>query len=142
MKILECVPNISEGRDPDRISAIREEFKRHPKVKLLDVSSDKDHNRSVFTFLGPPSEVKQAALSFAVKAIELIDMRSHQGGHPRIGAVDVVPFVPIQGIEMREAVEVAREFGRELGKRGMPVYFYEEAAASLERRELPSIRKG
>jgi len=142
MKILECVPNISEGRDQAKISAIKEEFSKHPKVRLLDVSSDQDHNRTVFTFLGGPSEVKEAALSFASKAIDLIDMRGHRGGHPRIGAVDVVPFVPVQGIEMREAVEVARSFGKELGKRGIPVYFYEEAAASPERRDLPTIRKG
>ena len=142
MKVLECVPNISEGRDQKKISSIQEEFKRHPKVKLLDVSSDKDHNRTVFTFLGEPSDVKEAALSFAIRAIELIDMKQHRGGHPRIGAVDVVPFVPIQGVEMREAVEVARSFGKELGKRRVPVYFYEEAATSPERRDLPTIRKG
>ncbi len=142
MKILECVPNISEGRDPDRISSITEEIKKHPKVKLLDVSSDKDHNRSVFTFLGEPQDVKEAALSFSSKAIELIDMRSHRGGHPRMGAVDVVPFIPIQGIEMKEAVDAAREFGKELGERGISVFFYEEAALSPERKELPYIRKG
>jgi glutamate formiminotransferase len=142
MRILECVPNISEGRDPEKISAIQEEFKNHPKVRLLDVSSDRDHSRSVFTFLGEPSDVKEAALSFALRAIDLIDMQGHQGGHPRIGAVDVVPFVPIQGVEMAEAVRIAHEFGKELGKWGVPVYFYEEAARSLGRRELPSIRKG
>jgi glutamate formiminotransferase / 5-formyltetrahydrofolate cyclo-ligase len=142
MKILECVPNISEGRDPDKIFVIKEAFKKHPEVKLLDVSSDRDHNRTVFTFLGAPSDVKKAALSFAVQAVELIDMRGHRGGHPRIGAVDVVPFVPVQGVEMREAVEIAREFGRELGRRGVSVYFYEEAATTPERRDLPFIRKG
>ncbi len=142
MRILECVPNISEGRDSEKISAVSEAFKGHPAVKLLDVSSDKDHNRTVFTFLGEPSDVKEAALSFAVRAIDLIDMRGHRGGHPRIGAVDVVPFVPVQGVEMAEAVEIARQFGKELGKRGVPVYFYEEAATSQERRDLPSIRKG
>jgi glutamate formiminotransferase / 5-formyltetrahydrofolate cyclo-ligase len=142
MKILECVPNISEGQDLNKIASIAEEIKKHPKVKLLDVSSDKDHNRSVFTFLGEPSDVKEAALSFALKATELIDMQIHHGGHPRIGAVDVVPFVPIQGIEMREAVEGAWEFGRELGKKGITVYFYEEAATLPERKELPFIRKG
>ena len=142
MKILECVPNISEGRDPHRISSITEEIKKHPKVKLLDVSSDKDHNRSVFTFLGEPPDVKEAALSFSLKAVELIDMRGHRGGHPRMGAVDVVPFIPIQGIEMKEAVEVARDFGKELGKRGISVYFYEEAAITPERKELPHVRKG
>ena len=142
MKILECVPNISEGRDPYRISSMTEEIKKHPKVKLLDVSSDKDHNRSVFTFLGEPPDVKEAALSFSLKAVELIDMRGHRGGHPRMGAVDVVPFIPIQGIEMKEAVDVAREFGKKLGERGIPVFFYEEAAIFPERKELPSIRKG
>ncbi len=142
MRILECVPNISEGRDSEKISVIREVFKRHPAVKLLDVSSDRDHNRTVFTFLGEPTDVKEAALSFALKAIDVIDMRSHRGGHPRVGAVDVVPFVPVQGMEMAEAVETARQFGKELGKRGVPVYFYEEAATSPERRNLPSIRKG
>jgi glutamate formiminotransferase len=142
MKILECVPNISEGRDPGKIASIAEEVRKHPGVKLLDVSSDKDHNRSVFTFLGEPSEVREAALSFAMKAIGLIDMQGHRGGHPRIGAVDVVPFVPVQGVEMKEAVEVARRFGKELGRRGISVYFYEEAAASPGRRELPHIRKG
>ena len=103
MRILECVPNISEGRDPEKISAIQEEFKNHPKVRLLDVSSDRDHSRSVFTFLGEPSDVKEAALSFALRAIDLIDMQGHQGGHPRIGAVDVVPFVPIQGVKIGRA---------------------------------------
>ena len=142
MKILECVPNISEGQDLNKIASIAEEIKKHPKVKLLDVSSDKDHNRSVFTFLGEPSDVGEAALSLALKATELIDMQIHHGGHPRIGAVDVVPFVPIQGIEMREAVEVAWDFGRELGKKGIAVYFYEEAATQPERKELPFIRKG
>jgi len=142
MKILECVPNVSEGRDPVKISAIKEAFRRHPGVNLLDVSSDPDHNRSVFTFLGEPWDVKDAALSFALKAIELVDMESHHGAHPRLGAVDVVPFVPVQGVEMREAVEVARAFGKELGRKGIPVYFYEEAASLPERRDLPAIRKG
>jgi len=142
VRLLECVPNISEGRDQKKISLIGEELKKVKGVKLLDVSSDKDHNRSVFTFIGEPKAVKDAAFSFALKAIELIDMRQHQGAHPRLGAVDVVPFIPIQGVEMEEAVHVAREFGRELGKRGVPIFFYEEAAASPERKDLPSIRKG
>lgn len=142
MRLLECVPNISEGKDQEKITSIAEEVKRHKGVKLLDISSDKDHNRSVFTFIGEPAAVKSAASSMALKAIELIDMRVHRGGHPRLGAVDVVPFVPIQGVEMKEAVEVAREFGRELGERRIPVFFYEEAATSLERKDLPSIRKG
>ncbi len=142
MRLLECVPNISEGRDPDKISAISEEILKHPKVKLLNVSSDRDHHRSVFTFVGEPEAVKEAALSFALKAIELIDMREHRGEHPRLGAVDVVPFVPIHGVEMEKAVEIAREFGKEMGKRNVPVFYYEEAAFRTERKELPTIRKG
>jgi len=142
MRLLECVPNISEGRDQNKIAIIAEEVKTHKGVKLLDVSSDRDHHRSVFTFIGEPLAVKDAALSMVLKAINLIDMREHRGGHPRIGAVDVVPFVPIQGVEMAEAVQSAREFGNELGRRGLSVYFYEEAATRPERKELPSIRKG
>jgi glutamate formiminotransferase len=142
MRLLECVPNISEGRDQDKIASIAEEVKKQKGVKLLDISSDKDHNRSVFTFIGGPEAVKDAALFFALRAIELIDMREHRGGHPRLGAVDVVPFVPIQGVEMEEAVQVARAFGKALGKKGISVFFYEEAATSPERKDLPSIRKG
>ncbi|MCJ7705211.1 MAG: glutamate formimidoyltransferase [Desulfobacterales bacterium] len=142
MRLLECVPNISEGRDPDKIASIAEEVIKHKKVRLLNISSDKDHHRSVFTFVGEPEEVKEAALSFALKAIDLIDMREHKGEHPRLGAVDVVPFVPIHGVEMEEAVRIAREFGKELGRREVPIFFYEEAALRTERRELPAIRKG
>jgi glutamate formiminotransferase len=142
MKLLECIPNISEGRDEKKIALITEEVNQGKGVKLLDVSSDKDHHRSVLTFIGEPEVVKDAALSMAVRAIELIDMREHHGAHPRLGAVDVVPFVPIQGVEMKEAVEVAHELGKELGKKGVPVFYYEEAATSPDRRDLPSIRRG
>jgi len=142
MRLLECVPNISEGRDLGKITSIAEEVRKHKGVKLLDYSSDKDHHRSVFTFIGEPEAIKDAAFSLAMKAIDLIDMRVHQGGHPRLGAVDVVPFVPIQGVEMEEVIQIAHEFGKGLGKRGIPIYFYEEAATSQERKDLPSIRKG
>ncbi len=142
MKILECVPNISEGRDQKKITAIADTLKKREGVRLLDISSDVDHNRSVLTFLGEPAAVKDAVLSFALKSIELIDMREHRGAHPRLGAVDVVPFIPIQGMEMAEAVQIAREFGKELGEKGIPVFFYEEAATSPGRRDLPNIRKG
>jgi len=142
MRLLECVPNISEGKDPEKIALIAGEVKKHKGVRLLNVSSDKDHHRSVFTFIGEPLTVKEAALSLAMKAIELIDMRTHRGGHPRLGSVDVVPFVPIQGMEMQEAVQLARAFGKELGSKGISIFFYEEAAASPERRDLPLIRKG
>ena len=142
MRLLECVPNISEGRNEKKIALITEEVKQCKGVKLLDVSSDKDHHRSVLTFIGEPERIKGAALSMALKAIELIDMREHHGAHPRLGAVDVVPFIPIQGVGMNEAVEVARELGKELGRKGVPVFYYEEAATSPGRRDLPSIRKG
>jgi glutamate formiminotransferase len=142
MRLLECVPNISEGRDQEKIAFIAEEVRKQNKVKLLDCSSDRDHDRSVFTFIGEPEAVKDAALSLAMKALDLIDMKKHRGDHPRLGAVDVVPFIPIQGVEMEEAVQIAREFGRGLGKRGIPVFFYEEAATRPERKDLPSFRKG
>ncbi len=142
MRLLECVPNISEGRDQDKITSMAEEVKKHKGVRLLDFSSDKDHHRSVFTFIGEPEAIKDVAFSLTMKAIDLIDMREHKGGHPRLGAMDVVPFVPIQGVEMEEAVQIAREFGKGLGKRGIPVFFYEEAAVQPERKDLPSIRKG
>jgi glutamate formiminotransferase len=96
----------------------------------------------VFTFIGEPEATKDAAFSLAMKAFDLIDMREHKGDHPRLGAVDVVPFVPVQGVEMEEAVQIAHEFGKGLGKRGIPVFFYEEAATRPERKDLPSIRKG
>jgi glutamate formiminotransferase len=142
MRLLECIPNVSEGRDPEKITLMAEEVRTNKDVRLLDVSSDKDHHRSVFTFIGPPEGIRDAALSLSMKAIELIDMRGHRGGHPRVGAVDVVPFVPIQGLEMKEAVQISREFGRDLGRRGVPVFYYEESATSPERRELPFLRKG
>ncbi len=142
MKLLECVPNISEGRDQEKIASLAEEVKKHKGVKLLDFSSDKDHHRSVFTFIGDPESIKDAVFSLAMKAVDLIDMREHKGGHPRLGAVDVVPFVPIQGMEMEEAVQIAHEFGKGLGRRGIPVFFYEEAATHPERKDLPSVRKG
>jgi glutamate formiminotransferase len=142
MRLLECIPNISEGRDQSRIASIAKEVKKVKKVKLLSVSSDKDHHRSVLTFIGEPKAVKEAALAMALKAIEVIDMREHRGAHPRLGAVDVLPFVPIQEVEMEEADQIARELGRDLGKRGISVFFYEASATSPERRDLPSIRKG
>jgi len=143
MKVLECVPNFSEGRDRAKIEEIVDHIRRTDGVKLLDYSWDEDHNRSVVTIVGEPERVYEAALKACLKAIELIDMRRHSGAHPRLGAVDVVPFVPIRGVEMAEAVEIAHRFGKELGERaGVPIYFYEEAALRPERRELPAIRKG
>jgi len=143
MKILECVPNFSEGRDERKVEQVVEEVRRTSGVKLLDYFSDQDHNRTVVTFLGEPGPVQEAALKASLKALELIDMRAHKGGHPRIGAVDVVPFVPIRGMEMSEAAHIAREMGRELGEAGqVPIYFYGEAATDPKRKKLAHIRKG
>jgi len=143
MKILECVPNFSEGRDESKVERIVEEIRNTSGVKLLDYFSDQDHNRTVVTFLGEPAAVKEAALKASLKALELIDMRVHRGGHPRLGAVDVVPFVPVRGMAMSEAAHLSQEMGRELGEAGeLPVYFYGEAATDPKRKKLSDIRKG
>ena len=142
MAVLMCVPNISEGQDAAVIEAVAETIRAVPEVKLLDYSADAHHNRTVFTFLGQPEVVLQAAQAMTRIALERIDMRRHHGAHPRLGAVDVVPFVPVRGMEMGAAVEIARRFGRFVGALGIPVYYYEEAATRPERRNLAEIRKG
>jgi glutamate formiminotransferase len=142
MKILECVPNISEGTDLELVEQVVEQIRQVEGVKVLDYSSDADHNRSVLTYLGQPEAVLRATKAMALKALELIDMSHHRGSHPRMGAVDVVPFIPIRGVELDEAIEIARQFGRFLGERGVPVYYYEDAAARPERVNLAQIRKG
>jgi len=143
MKILECVPNISEGRNPKVISEILSSLDKFKTVKCLNVSSDADHNRSVITLLGPPEAVPGAMLALALSAMAHIDMRVHRGGHPRIGAVDVVPFIPIRNMAMEEAVEIAREFGKTLAeKAAVPVYYYEEAALRGDRKNLADVRRG
>ncbi len=142
MKTLQCVPNFSEGRDPNFLRELQAVLARHP-VKVLDLSMNKDHNRADATFLGAPEAVETAAMAVASRALELIDMRTHKGSHPRMGAVDVVPFVPMRGMTMAEAVEIARRFGRAFAERqGIPVFFYEEACTSEARRSLSDIRKG
>ncbi len=141
-KILLCEPNVSEGRDLELVQQILVQVLRVPGVKLLHSSSDPDHNRSVFTYLGEPGAVLEATKAMTAKALELIDMRKHYGSHPRMGAVDVVPFIPVREITIEEAVEVAREFGKFLGALGVPVYYYQDAATRPERRDLPTIRKG
>jgi len=143
MKIIECVPNVSEGRNRQTIDAVAEMISRTPGVKLLDVCADGDHHRSVFTFIGRPEDVVRAALTALTGALDRIDMSTHRGVHPRIGAVDVVPFVPLKGAAMKDAVEAAHRFGHAFGeKNGVPVYFYGAAARSPQRRELPDIRRG
>jgi glutamate formiminotransferase / 5-formyltetrahydrofolate cyclo-ligase len=140
--VLLCEPNISEGRDRALVERVVDRVRVEPEVRLIDYSSDPDHNRSVLTYLGEPEAVLRVTQAMAVETFELIDMRTHHGSHPRQGAVDVVPFIPIRGVETAEAVEIARRFGRFAGSLGVPVYYYEDAATRPERRSLPDIRKG
>lgn len=142
-KLVECIPNFSEGRNKEVVEKIVDEVRRIEGVKLLDYSSDKDHNRSVVTFVGTPEAVKEAAFNACKKAAELIDMRVHKGEHPRVGATDVIPFVPISEVTMQDCVEIAREVGKRIGEElNIPVYLYEEAATSPHRQNLADIRKG
>ena len=142
-QLIECVPNYSEGRRQDVIEAIVEPFRRHPGCVLLDYRADKDHNRLVVSLVGQPAPIQDALIESALAAKDKIDLEQHQGGHPRIGAVDVIPFIPIRNMDMEGCVEIARSFGRRFHKEtGIPVYFYEEAALRPERRGLEVIRKG
>jgi len=141
-KVLLCEPNISEGINLGLVEDVLNQVRQVEGVKILDVSSDADHNRSVFTYLGEPDAVLQATKALAQKAFERIDMRQHHGSHPRMGALDVAPFIPVRNMEIKEAVEIARQFGRFVGGLGVPVYYYEEAATRPEREKLPDIRKG
>jgi len=139
---LECVPNVSEGRRPDVVARLAAAASA-PGVQLLDVSSDPDHNRSVLTLAGEPEDLIAGLLALYEAALAEIDLRRHEGVHPRIGAVDVVPFVPLGETPMAVAVAAARRLAPEVGSRfGLPVYLYEEAAARPERRSLASIRRG
>ncbi|MFH1124817.1 MAG: glutamate formimidoyltransferase [Pseudomonadota bacterium] len=142
-QLIECVPNYSEGRRPEVIEAIVEPFRRRPGCILLDYRADQDHNRLVVSLVGQPEPIQAALIESARVAIKHIDLEKHRGGHPRIGAVDVIPFIPIEHIEMNACVQIAREFGKRFHKEtGVPVYFYEEAALRPERRNLEVIRKG
>ena len=139
--LVECVPNVSEGRRAEVISKIAAAVAGVPGVRLLDQTSDADHHRSVFTFAGDPDAVTAAAHALVDVSLSEIDMRTHKGEHPRLGAVDVVPFVPIGGITMEECVALARRFGRDVAQRhGVPVYFYANAATRPERTKLGDIR--
>lgn len=140
--VLMCEANVSEGRRTEVVAELVEAVRGTPGVKVADFSSDPDHHRSVLTFLGPPEAVLEAAQAMAEIALERIDMREHAGEHPRMGALDVVPFIPLRELEPGDAVEIARRFGRFLGERGVPVYYYEDAATRPERVALPAIRKG
>jgi glutamate formiminotransferase/formiminotetrahydrofolate cyclodeaminase len=142
-RIVECVPNFSEGRDAAKIDAIIVAMLEVPGVHLLDRESDADHNRSVVTLAGEPEPVAEAALRGVGKAAELIDLTKHSGAHPRMGATDVVPFIPVEGVSIEDCVALAKKVGREIWERyKIPVYFYEAAAQRPERANLESIRRG
>jgi glutamate formiminotransferase len=143
MAIIESVPNVSEGRRPETLERLAAAVRRTAGVRLLDYSSDASHNRSVFTLVGDASSVKAATLALFESAVAEIDLRSHQGAHPRVGAVDVVPFVPIEGATMADCVALAKEVAAEVAARfGVPVFLYEEAADNPRRRNLEDIRRG
>lgn len=142
-KIVQCVPNFSEGRDKQKIEQIVNPFRTTEGVKLLNYSNDEDHNRLVVTILGEPQAVKTALLEAFGIAVELIDMTKHEGQHPRMGAVDVVPFIPIRNMEMDEAIELSKEVAEEIGSRyKVPVFLYEKSASAPHRENLAKIRKG
>ena len=141
--IIECVPNISEGRESAAIGEIAAAVRGAAGVRLLDVSSDPAHNRSVLTFVGDAPALRAGVRALFEAALARIDLRRHAGEHPRMGAVDVVPFIPIRGASMEDCVALSKEIGAEIAERfGVPVYLYEESASSETRRNLAEIRKG
>ena len=142
-QLVECVPNFSEGRDQGLLNILRETITQVSGVRLLDVQSDGDHNRSVFTFVAPPEAAAQAAFLAVKKASELIDLRTHKGEHPRMGATDVVPFVPVTDCTINDCVALARKLGERIGAElGIPVFLYGKAASRPDRERLPDVRKG
>jgi len=142
-RIVECVPNVSEGRRAEVIEAVADEVRRTEGVRLLNIQSDQSHNRSVITFAGSPAAAAEAAFALCARAVALIDMNAHHGEHPRLGAVDVVPFVPIAEVTMDEAVRLALALGARIWEvLRVPVYFYAQAAQRPERVRLPDIRRG
>ncbi len=142
-KIIQCVPNFSEGRDKEVVEKIVDEIRVIEGVKLLDYSMDKDHNRSVVTFIGEPEKVIEAAFNATKVAAELIDMTTHEGGHPRMGATDVIPLVPIADVTMEECVEYSKKLGKRIGEElNIPVFLYEKSATSSNRENLADVRRG
>jgi glutamate formiminotransferase len=140
--IIECVPNISEGRDAGAVAAVAAAVRGAPGARLLDVSSDASHNRSVLTLVGDREGVRAAVLALLDAAVPRIDLTKHRGEHPRMGAVDVVPFIPIRGATVEDCVALSREVGEEIGRRGIPVYLYEDSASAEHRRNLADVRRG
>ena len=142
-KIMECVPNFSEGRDLDKIDKIVNPIRGKKDVKLLGYQRDEDHNRLVVTAIGEPVAMKKAVGEAMGVAIDLIDMRKHKGQHPRMGAIDVVPFIPVRNISMTEAIEFSKDVAKEAAEKyALPVFLYEESATAPERQNLATIRKG
>jgi glutamate formiminotransferase len=142
-KIVECVPNFSEGRNVEIIEKIVDEVRLVKDVTLLDYAPDEDHNRTVVTFVGSPEGVLEAAFNLTKKATELINMENHKGGHPRMGATDVIPFIPVDNIKMSECIDLAERLGEKLATElNIPIYLYESAAKTPERQNLSNIRKG
>ena len=142
-KILECVPNFSEGRDRKIVEQIIDPFRKTDGVKLLDFQTDEDHNRSVVTVVGNPDALKLAVVESMGIAIDLIDMRTHSGQHPRMGAIDVVPFIPVKNITVDEAITVSKAVAKQVADaHRLPVFLYEQSAAKPERRNLATVRKG
>ena len=143
MAVIECVPNISEGRRLDVVTRLADALRTTSGVHVLDVQSDATHNRSVLTLAGDRASLREAIVRLYDEALRAIDLRSHQGEHPRLGAVDVCPFIPIESISMDACVELAKETAADVARRfGLPVYLYEEAATSPARRNLEDIRRG
>jgi glutamate formiminotransferase / 5-formyltetrahydrofolate cyclo-ligase len=141
--LIECIPNVSEGRRSEIIAAMASALRAIPGVRLLDHSSDPSHNRSVFTLAGDAAGIERAVLALFERAVADVDLRGHTGEHPRLGAVDVVPFVPIEGATMADCVALARKVGAEVAARSqIPVYLYEEASANPARKNLEDIRRG
>jgi glutamate formiminotransferase len=142
-KIIECVPNFSEGRDLEKIEKIVSPFRAKKGVKLLDYSNDEDHNRLVVTVVGEPEAVAEAIIQAIGTAIELIDVNKHRGQHPRMGAVDVVPFIPIKNVSMEEAVELSRFVAARVAEKyNLPVFLYEKSATTAQHENLAAVRKG
>jgi len=143
MALIECVPNVSEGRRKEVVDALVQAVRRVPGVRLLDHSSDGAHNRSVFTLAGESAPLKHAVLALFEAAVTAIDLRAHSGEHPRLGAVDVVPFIPIEGVTLDECVTLAKETGADVARRfQIPVFLYEEASTNPARKHLEDIRRG
>jgi len=141
--VIECIPNVSEGRRSDVVAEMADAIRVVPGVRLLDLSSDASHNRSVFTFAGDAAGVEQAVMALIERAVAAIDLRTHRGEHPRMGAVDVVPFVPIEGVTMAECIALAKKVGAAVADRfKIPVYLYEEASTNPARKNLEDIRRG